>query len=158
MTLKYRSTTPNFQGRFENLGKRQIKSPKIYFRDTGLLHSLLDIPNGHNLLGHPKVGASWEGFVLEQALQILHLNAEYFWGTHAGAELDLVFQSGGNRYGIEIKFNEAPTLTPSMRIASSELSLEHLWIIYPGNETYPVMKNITALPLKNLETIREQIK
>ena len=158
MTLKYRSTTPNFQGRFENLGKRQIKSPKIYFRDTGLLHSLLDIPNGHNLHGHPKVGASWEGFVLEQALQILHLNAEYFWGTHAGAKLDLVFQSGGNRYGIEIKFNEAPALTPSMRIASSELSLEHLWIIYPGNETYPVMKNITALPLKNLETIREQIK
>lgn len=143
---------------FENLGKRQVKSPKIYFRDTGLLHSLLDIPNGHNLLGHPKVGASWEGFVLEQAMQILHPNAEYFWGTHAGAELDLVFQSGGNRYGIEIKFNEAPTLTPSMRIASSELSLEHLWIIYPGNETYPVMKNITALPFKNLETIREKIK
>jgi len=158
MTLKYRSTTPNFQGRFESLGKRQIKSPKIYFRDTGLLHSLLDIPNGHNLLGHPKVGASWEGFVLEQALQILHPNTEYFWGTHAGAELDLAFQSGGNRYGIEIKFNEAPTLTPSMRIASSELSLEHLWIIYPGNEIYPVMKNISALPLKNLETIREKIK
>jgi hypothetical protein len=81
-----------------------------------------------------------------------------FWGTHASAELDSVFESGGNRYGIEIKFNEAPTLTPSMRIASSELSIEHLWIIYPGNETYPVMKNITALPLKNLETIREQIK
>ena len=68
MTLKNRSCTPKFQGRFENLGKRQVKSPKIYFRDTGLLHSLLDIPNGHNLLGHPKVGASWEGFVLEQAL------------------------------------------------------------------------------------------
>jgi hypothetical protein len=81
-----------------------------------------------------------------------------FWGTHASAELDSVFESGGNRYGIEIKFNEAPTLTPSMRIASSELSIEHLWIIYPGNETYSVMKNITALPLKNLETIREKIK
>ena len=156
--MKYRIATPIFQGRFETLGKRQVKSPKIYFRDTGLLHSLLDNPNGHNLLGQPKVGASWEDFVLEQVLQIPHPNAEYFWGTHAGAELDLVFQSGGYRYGIEIKFNETRTLTPSMRIATSELSLEHLWIIYPGNETYPVMKNITALPLKNLETIREQIK
>ena len=156
--MKYRIATPIFQGRFETLGKRQVKSPKINFRDTGLLHSLLDNPNGHNLLGHPKVGASWEGFVLEQALQILHPNTEYFWGTHAGAELDLVFQSRGNRYGIEIKFNEAPTLTPSMRIASSELFLELLWIIYSGNETYSVMKNITALPLKNLETIREKIK
>ncbi|MDD5468884.1 MAG: ATP-binding protein [Anaerolineales bacterium] len=143
---------------FENLGKRQVKSPKIYFRDTGLLHSLLDIPNGRSLLGHPKVGASWEGFALEQALQVLHPNAAYFWGTHAGAELDLVFQFRGSRYGMEIKFNEAPSLTPSMRIASSELSLEHLWIVYPGNETYPVLKNITALPLKNLETIREQFK
>lgn len=97
MTLKYRSCTPKFQGRFENLGKRQVKSPKIIFRDTGLLHSLLDIPNRHSLLGHPKVGASLEGSLLEQALQILHPHAGYFWGTHAGAELDLVFQSGGNR-------------------------------------------------------------
>lgn len=143
---------------FENLGKRQVKSPKIYFRDTGLLHSLLDIPNSHSLLGHPMIGASWEGFALEQALQILHPNAAYFWGTHAGAELDLVFQFRGSRYGMEIKFNEAPSLTPSMRIASSELSLDHLWIVYPGKETYPVMKNITALPLKNLETIREQLR
>ena len=117
--LKYRIASPIFQGRFENLGKRQVKSPKSYFQDTGLLHNLLDIPNGHNLLGHPKVSASWEGFVLEQALQILHSDAKYFWGTHTGAELDPVFQSGGNRYGIEIKFNEAPTLIPSMRIASS---------------------------------------
>ena len=103
----------------------------------------------------PKVGASWEGFVLEQ---VLFPNAEYFWGTHAGAELDLVFQSGENRYGIEIKFNEAPTLTPSMRIASLELSLEHLWIVFPGNETYPIMKKITSLPVKNLEMIREKNK
>jgi uncharacterized protein len=142
---------------FENLGKRQVKSPKIYFRDTGLFHSLLDIPNMHSLLGHPKIGASWEGFAMEQALQILRPNAAYFWGTHAGAELDLVFLFKGNRYGMEFKFNEAPSLTPSMRIASSELSLNHLWIIYPGNETYPVTKNITALPLKNLETLREKI-
>jgi len=143
---------------FENLGKRQVKSPKIYFRDTGLLHSLLDIPNTHNLLGHPKVCASWEGFAFEQALQILRPNAVYFWGTHAGAELDLVFQLQGRPYGMEIKFNEAPTSTPSMRISSAELALEHLWIIYPGNETFPVTERITALPLKNLKSIQAQFR
>jgi len=143
---------------FENLGKRQVKSPKIYFRDTGLLHSLLDIPNTHSLAGHPKVCASWEGFALEQVLHILHPNAAYFWGTHAGAELDLVFQLQGGRYGIEIKFNESPTLTPSMRISSAELSLDHLWIVYPGNEIYPVTESITALPLKNLESIQKRFR
>ena len=140
---------------FENLGKRQVKSPKIYFRDTGLFHSLLDIPDRHILLGHPKVGASWEGFAIEQALQILHPNAAYFWGTHAGAEIDLVFQHKGKRYGMEVKFSEAPSLTPSMRIAVSELNLERLWIVYPGNEVYPVTEKITALPLAKLETIRD---
>jgi len=140
---------------FENLGKRQVKSPKIYFRDTGLLHSLLDIPDRHILLGHPKVGASWEGFAIEQALQILHPNAAYFWGTHAGAEIDLVFQHKGRRYGMEVKFSEAPSLTPSMRIAVSELTLERLWIVYPGNEVYPVTEKITALPLAKLDTIRD---
>jgi len=138
---------------FENLGKRQVKSPKIYFRDTGLLHSLLDIPDRHSLLGHPKVGASWEGFAIEQALRILHPNVAYFWGTHAGAEIDLVFQHKGRRYGMEVKFSEAPSLTPSMRIAVSELNLEQLWIVYPGNEVYPVTEKITALPLTKLETI-----
>jgi len=143
---------------FEVLGKRQVKAPKIYFRNTGLLHSLLDIPDKHSLLGHPKVGASWEGFALEQALQILRPNSAYFWGTHAGAELDLIFQLNGKRYGMEIKFNEAPSLTPSMRIATSDLALDHLWIIHPGSEAYPVAKNITTLPLKNLEDVREEIK
>ncbi len=143
---------------FTNAGKRQVKSPKIYFRDTGLFHSLLDIPDKHSLLGHPKVGASWEGFVLEQALQILHPNTAHFWGTHAGAELDLVFQAQGKRFGIEVKFNEAPSLTASMRIAAADLSLDHLWIVYPGSETYPVTRNITALPLKDLGSIREQFK
>jgi predicted AAA+ superfamily ATPase len=138
---------------FENLGKRQVKSPKIYFRDSGLLHSLMNIPDRHNLLGHPKVGASWEGFVIEQVLRILHPNPVYFWGTHAGAEIDLLFEQKGKRYGIEVKFNEAPALTPSMRIASSELSLNHLWILYPGQETYPVTENITALPLIKLSQL-----
>ncbi len=114
----------------------------------------MDIPDGHNLYGHPKVGASWEGFGLEQVLQILHPNAAYFWGTHAGAEIDLVFQHKGRRYGLEAKFSEAPSLTPSMRIAVSELNLERLWIVYPGNEVYLVTEKISALPLAKLERIR----
>jgi len=138
---------------FENLGKRQVKSPKIYFRDTGLLHSLLDIPDRHNLLGHPKVGASWEGFALEQAMQILRPNAAYFWGTHAGGELDLVFQLRGKRYGMEFKFSEAPTLTASMRMAAAELSLDHLWIVFPGKDAYPVAEKISALPLQKLHSV-----
>ncbi len=140
---------------FENLGKRQVKSPKVYFRDTGLLHSLLDVPDKHSLLGHPKIGASWEGFALEQAIQILRPTEAYFWGTHAGAELDLIFLHKGKRFGMEFKFNEAPGLTPSMRTAVSELKLQHLWIVYPGADTYPVEKNITTLPLVNLDTIRK---
>lgn len=142
---------------FENLGKRQVKSPKIYFRDTGLLHSLLDISDKHSLLGHPRCGASWEGFALEQVLQILRPNQAYFWGTNAGAELDLVFPFNGKRYGVEFKFNEAPSLTASMRISVSDLALDHLWIVYPGNEIYPVEKNITTLPLRYLESIRLQL-
>lgn len=141
---------------FENLGKRQVKAPKLYFRDTGLLHSLLDVPDKHSLLGHPKVGASWEGFVLEQALQILRPSQAYFWGTHSGAELDLVFLHKGKRYGIEVKYNEAPSLTASMRSSVSDLSLEHLWIVYPGSEAYPVEKNISTLPLPDLGKIRSQ--
>jgi len=142
---------------YENLGKRQVKAPKIYIRDTGLLHSLLDIPDKHSLLGHPKVGASWEGFVLEQALQILRPAAAYFWGTHSGGELDLVFELGGKRYGMEMKFNEAPALTASMRTAADELALDHLWIVYPGSEAYPVAENISTLPLAKIETIQEQL-
>ncbi|MEN6522151.1 MAG: ATP-binding protein [Anaerolineaceae bacterium] len=138
---------------FENLNKRQVKSPKIYFRDTGLLHSLLNIPDKHNLLGNPKVGASWEGFALEQVLQVLCLKTAYFWSTYAGAELDLAFPLQGKRYGMEIKFNEAPKISSSMRTAVNDLSLDHLWIVYPGDETYPVDKKITVLPLKSFERI-----
>jgi len=141
---------------FENLGKRQVKSPKIYFRDTGLLHSLLGVPDKHSLLGHPKVGASWEGFAMEQAIQILRPTEVYFWGTHAGAELDLIFLHKGKRFGMEFKFNEAPVLTPSMRTAFSELKLKHLWVVYPGTETYPVEKGITTLPLVYMDTLKEQ--
>jgi uncharacterized protein len=143
---------------FENLGKRQIKSPKIYFRDSGLLHSLLDIPDKYSLLGHPKVGASWEGFALEQLLQSLHPNTAYFWGTHAGAEIDLVLPYQGKRYGIEFKLSEAPSLTASMRIAQDDLSLDHIWVIFPGADSYPITSRITALPLADLEHLYERIK
>jgi predicted AAA+ superfamily ATPase len=142
---------------YENVGKRQVKSPKIYFRDTGLLHSLLEIPDMNSLLGNPKVGASWEGFALDQTLRRFLPQTPYFWGTQAGAELDLLFSMKGRRYGFEIKFNEAPKLSPSMRIASQELSLEHLWVIYPGNEQYPISDAITVIPLNQLDRIYTEL-
>jgi predicted AAA+ superfamily ATPase len=135
---------------YENVGKRQVKAPKIYFRDTGLFHSLLDIGDYHALLGHSKVGASWEGFALEQILQILRPIQPYFWATYSGAELDLVFLSNGKKYGIEIKFNEAPQLTTSMRTAFDALDLKHLWIIYPGEHIYPLTEHFTAWPLQKI--------
>ncbi len=135
---------------FENLGKRQVKSPKIYLRDSGILHSLLDIPNRHALLGHPKIGASWEGYVIEQVLQIVRPSQAYFWGTHSGAEIDLVFPHQGKKYGVEVKFNEAPKITASMRTARSDLGLEHLWVICPGPHAYPVDEGISVWPLKEI--------
>lgn len=135
---------------YENVGKRQVKAPKIYFRDTGLFHSLLDIGDYHALLGHSKVGASWEGFALEQVLQILKPTQPYFWATYSGAELDLVFLSNGKKYGIEIKFNESPQLTSSMKTALDVLDLKHLWIIYPGEHIYPIAKKFTAWPLQKI--------
>ena len=121
-----------------------------------MLHSLLDIPDIHSLFGHPKSGASWEGFALEQVLLALHPNQAYFWGIHSGAELDLVFPYKGKRFGFEIKFSEAPAVSASMRSLVSELSLDHLWIVYPGNAAYPVEKNITTLPLSQLESLKAQ--
>ena len=132
----------------ENIGKRQVKTPKIYFRDSGLLHSLLDIQDWHTLLGHPKVGASWEGYALEQTLQIVQPAQAYFWGIHSGGELDLLFMQGRHKYGVEVKFSEAPSVTPSMKMAVEALKLAHLWVIYPGEHSYSVDKNITVLPLK----------
>lgn len=134
----------------ENLGKRQVKSPKIYFRDAGLLHSLLDIPDHHSLLGHPKCGASWEGFAIEQVLQALRPAQAYFWGTHSGAELDLVFSLNGKRYGVEAKFNEAPSVTSSMRAAVQTLALDYLYVIYPGQHTYPIDETITVMPVASI--------
>ena len=135
---------------FENIGKRQIKAPKIFLRDSGILHTLLDLPNHHALIGHPKLGASWEGFAIEQILQILKPREAYFWATHSGAELDLFFSYHNKRYGFEIKYNEAPKTRKSMHIAIDDLKLDHLWIIYPGKDAYPVGEKISVLPLKDL--------
>lgn len=134
----------------ENIGKRQVKAPKIYFRDSGLLHALLNLPDLHTLSGHPKVGASWEGFALEQVLQVLRPTEAFFWATYGGAEMDLFFLHKGRHYGVEVKFSEAPRVTRSMRVALDNLNLEHLWVVYPGQKAYPVHEKVTVWPLQDV--------
>jgi len=134
----------------ENLHKRQVKAPKVYFRDTGLLHNLLELPDLHALTGHPRVGASWEGFALEQVIRILQPSQAYYWATYDRAELDLFLILDGKNYGIEFKFNEAPAVTKSMYIAIKDLSLKKLLIVYPGKEIYPAGDKITACPIQNV--------
>jgi predicted AAA+ superfamily ATPase len=136
---------------YENISKRQVKSPKVYLRDSGILHCLLGLPDEHALFGHPRMGASWEGFAIEQILRSLSPGQAYFWATHRGAELDLLLTHRGKRHGFEIKFNEAPKITRSMKIALNDLTLEHLWVVYPGREIYPVDNQITVLPLSRIE-------
>ncbi|MBT3317319.1 ATP-binding protein [bacterium] len=142
--------TRQLQPWFENIKKRQVKSPKIYIRDSGIMHTLLGIENHRQLLSHPKLGASWEGFALEQVLNCLKIDHAYFWATHSDAELDLLFVSGGKRYGIEFKFNEAPKTSRSMRIAIDDLNLEQLWIVYPGEHAYAIDDKISVMPLSKL--------
>lgn len=132
---------------FENLGKRQVKAPKIYIRDTGILHSLLQIQSLMDLRGHPKLGASWEGFALEQVIAAFETRDVYYWATHAGAELDLLVMSQGKRFGFEFKYSDAPDKSRSMIIAVEDLRLDHLWVIYPGEEEYALDKKITASPV-----------
>lgn len=135
---------------FENLGKRQVKSPKIYFRDTGLLHALMGVATLDDLLAHPRSGASWEGFALEQVLRVAAPDAAYFWATHNGAELDLLLFKGGRRVGVEFKRIDAPRVTPSMAIAMADLKLDRLYVVYPGAIRYPLAERMEALPLSAL--------
>lgn len=135
---------------FENLGKRQYKAPKVYVRDTGLLHALLSIEDRLELAGHPKYGASWEGFALEQVLSVADSRQVFFWGTHSGAELDLMLMLGGKRYGVEFKCADAPVMTKSLHIALEDLELERAWIVYPGKEDYPVHEKVRVCPLADL--------
>ena len=113
-----------------------MKSPKIYWRDSGLVHQLLGIGDATSLLAHPRCGASWEGFVLESLHAALAPDESYFWATHTGAELDALFVRAGRRLGVEIKRADAPRLTPSMRHAMTDLNLDLLWIVYPGSHAY----------------------
>jgi uncharacterized protein len=142
----------------ENMGKRQVRAPKVYLRDSGILHSLLNIEDMHSLSGHPKVGASWEGYVIEQVLQIIRPPEAYFWRTHNGAELDLLFMYKGKRYGIEVKFSEAPTLTRSMQTALHDLDLSHLWVVYPGTDIYQVDSKISVLSLQKTPELLNRLK
>jgi hypothetical protein len=118
---------------FENLAKRQVKSPKIYLRDSGLLHHLLSLGTSRELAGHPKVGASWEGFAMEQVLRLARHHDAYFWATQGGAELDLLLLCRGRRIGFEFKYSENPSVTRSMRVALHDLRLDALHIICPGS-------------------------
>ena len=131
----------------ENLGKRQVKSPKVYVRDSGLLHNLLGISSGNALLEHPKCGASWEGYAVEEVIHAVRPEDAYFWATHQGAELDLLLFKNGRRLGVEIKRMDAPKLTPSMRIALEDLKLEQLVVLYPGSEEYVLSERARAVPL-----------
>lgn len=131
----------------ENIGKRQVKAPKIYWRDSGLLHQILGIGDHAALLAHPRCGASWEGFVMESLIRHLAPEEAYFWATHTGAEIDALFLREGRRLGIEIKRADAPRLTPSMRHALADLKLDHLWVIYPGSQTYALHERVHVMPL-----------
>jgi predicted AAA+ superfamily ATPase len=132
---------------FENVGKRLVKSPKVYVRDTGFLHALLGIADRKALESHPKVGASWEVFVIEQLLARLEQPQAYYWRTHAGAELDLLLFLRGGRIGIEVKRVDAPTITPSMLSALADLKLDRLFVIYPGATRYALSERVDAVPL-----------
>ena len=136
---------------FENLGKRLVKSPKVYLRDSGVLHHLLGVQAMRDLSAHPRYGASWEGFALEQILLTHGERGAYFYGTHRGAELDLLLLRRGRRWGFEFKCTDAPRTTKSMRVVVDDLKLEHLWVVYPGDREYPLANAITALPLKKID-------
>ena len=142
---------------FENLGKRQVKAPKVYIRDSGLLHALLGVPAQRDLEGHPKVGASWEGYGVEEVLKALRPDGAYYWATHNGAELDLLLFCSGRRIGVEFKRSSAPALTPSMRIALDDLKLDRLMVVYPGERRFPLAGKIEAIPLAEIATSSSSI-
>ena len=133
----------------ENLRKRQVKAPKVYLRDSGLLHALLGIPNRRELEYHPKVGASWEGYAVEEVLKAMQPDEAYFWATHNGAELDLLLFKKGKRIGVECKRADAPTFTASMRIAMQDLKLDHLYVVYPGDVSYKLANSVEVVPLSS---------
>ena len=133
-----------------NVGKRLVKAPKLYIRDSGLFHALHTIATTEQLESHPKLGASWEGFAMEQAIRLMGAVQPYFWRTHTGSELDLVWQAGGALWGMEFKYRDAPRMTRSIRAVLRDLPLQHLWIVYPGPSRYQLDDTVTVLPLAEL--------
>jgi hypothetical protein len=131
---------------YENLSKRQVKAPKIHIRDSGILHSLLQLGSLANLQSHPAVGASWEGFAVEQIIGLLGTRDAYFWGTYGGAKLDLLVGHAGRHHGFKFKYADAPGTSRSMRVALQDLSLEHLWVVYAGQTEYRLDDRITVIP------------
>jgi predicted AAA+ superfamily ATPase len=138
---------------YANIHKRQIKSPKIYFRDSGLLHTLLGINSELDLYTHPKIGASWEGYAIEETIKALRPDEVYFWGTHNGVEIDLLLTKNGKRIGVECKRKDAPRLSPSIKIAMEDLQLERLIVFYPGEKAYPLTGRIEVVPLASLADV-----
>jgi len=136
----------------ENLAKRQVKAPKIYLADSGILHRLLDIRNGHALEGHPKIGASWEGFALSQIIERLGARSDecHFWATYQGAELDLLVVRGRERRGFEFKRASSPSATKSMHVALADLRLPQIDVIHAGHGTFPLAKGIRAVALDRI--------
>lgn len=144
-----------------NISKRQVKAPKIYVRDTGLLHQLLGIGTQKELLSHPKVGASWEGFAIEQLLTTEMYDEAFFWSTHQGAEIDLILRRGGRLLGVECKRTDSPRMTPSIRIAMEDVGLSNVAVLYPGTKQYPIAERVEAVPVQALEkgtSIFEKVK
>ena len=140
-----------------NIKKRQVKSPKVYIRDSGILHGLLGIRDLNELEYHPKVGASWEGYIIDSLIQALALEERdcYFWATHTGAEIDLIANTGGRLRGFEVKRTMSPRITPSMRSALDDLPLEKIDIIYPGSERFALSERINAVPASSLTALEE---
>ena len=137
---------------FENISKRQVRSPKVYIADSGVLHALLGLTDRTDVMSHPKVGASWEGFVVQQIVQLLQASSEqcFHWSTHTGAELDLLVLDGSRRYGFEVKRSEAPRLTRSMRSAVETLGLDRLDVVHAGAQRYRLASRVRALPAGEL--------
>ena len=138
---------------FENLKKRQVRAPRIYVRDSGILHSLLEVTTARTLAGHTKLGASFEGFAIEQALSCLDTRSAFFWRSHSGAELDLLVTRHGRRYGFEFKYSDAPRSTRSMRVALEDLRLEHLFVVYPGDVSYRLDERLSVIPVHRLPAL-----
>ena len=142
----------------ENIGKRVVRTPKVYIADTGLLHALLDIPGAQALEAHPKIGASFEGFALQEVVRALHARPEqcHSWATHQGAELDLLVVREGRRRGFEFKPTDAPSVTKSMHVAIRDLRLESIDVVHAGGDTYPLSPKIRALAISKVGTELDQ--